>query len=271
MTERLAIWQVHAFTSRLHQGNPAGVCISEAALSEWEMARIAAELRLPVTAFIVDQEIPVGGYGLRWFTYAGKEVRSFCGHATFAAAHVLRGRRGSDLPFAFSTLSGIRQAAFDGARVTIALPSWPARPFEGVGAVGAALRAHPSGCFHTERDLLVTFADARQVMDLRPDFGAMLRLGDVGVIATAATGPTSIAFRFFCPSFGIGEDEDQATGSAHSSLGPFWHQRLGVSLFDSVQLSHRTGQFQCVQRDGNLSLTAQCVTFLDGHIEIDRD
>jgi predicted PhzF superfamily epimerase YddE/YHI9 len=79
------ITQVDAFTSERYRGNPAAICVLESeAEPEW-MQRVANEMNLSETAYLV----PSGGgeFGLRWFTPA-VEV-DLCGHATVAAAHVL--------------------------------------------------------------------------------------------------------------------------------------------------------------------------------------
>ncbi|MEE8554756.1 MAG: PhzF family phenazine biosynthesis isomerase, partial [bacterium] len=80
----MPLYQVDAFTGRPFGGNPAAICLlAEPAEAGW-MQRVAAEMNLSETAFLV----PAGeGYGLRWFTPA-VEVE-LCGHATLAAAHIL--------------------------------------------------------------------------------------------------------------------------------------------------------------------------------------
>ena len=61
------IYQVDAFTDTPFSGNPAGVCLLEAAASEQWMQNIALEMNLSETAFLV----PIAdGFDLRWFTPA---------------------------------------------------------------------------------------------------------------------------------------------------------------------------------------------------------
>lgn len=47
----LEIYQVDSFTSEAFKGNPAGVCISDAGLSESLMLSIAEEMAVSETAF----------------------------------------------------------------------------------------------------------------------------------------------------------------------------------------------------------------------------
>lgn len=83
MNQNLLI--VDAFTNSLFSGNPAAVLV----LSEWPedkwMQNIAKENNLSETSFLVKEG---SDYRIRWFTPL-VEV-DLCGHATLAAAYVLK-------------------------------------------------------------------------------------------------------------------------------------------------------------------------------------
>ena len=121
----LPLFQVDAFTREPLAGNPAAVCLLEAPRPEAWMQKVAAEMNLSETAFLVPR---ADGYDLRWFTPT-HEV-PLCGHATVASAHILResGRAGGG-PGAirFHTLSGILVARRAGARIELDLPAYPPR------------------------------------------------------------------------------------------------------------------------------------------------
>ncbi len=79
-----ALLQIDAFTDHAFGGNPAAVCLlDEPRDAEW-MQRVAAEMNLSETAFVVAR---AEGFGLRWFTPV-REV-DLCGHATLASAYIL--------------------------------------------------------------------------------------------------------------------------------------------------------------------------------------
>jgi len=80
--DRIEAFHIHAFSQTVHGGNPAGVCVLDAWLSDGQMRRVAQDLGPSVTAFVLNSED--GIHPLRWFTRGGREVDSFCGHATFA-------------------------------------------------------------------------------------------------------------------------------------------------------------------------------------------
>ncbi|HKN49868.1 MAG TPA: PhzF family phenazine biosynthesis protein, partial [Actinomycetota bacterium] len=75
---------VDAFTGSAFAGNPAAVCLLDTARDPGWMQAVAAEMNLPMTAFV---EPWADGFNLRWFMPQGEE--NLCGHATLAAAHVL--------------------------------------------------------------------------------------------------------------------------------------------------------------------------------------
>ena len=83
-TQSLPIVQVDAFTAEPFKGNPAAVCLLSSARDAAWMQKVALEMNLSETAFLVPRE---DGFDLRWFTPA-TEV-ALCGHATLASAHVL--------------------------------------------------------------------------------------------------------------------------------------------------------------------------------------
>ncbi len=78
------ILHIDAFTEVPFAGNPAGVCLLPAPRDDEWMQRVAFEMNLSETAFLVRQE---DGFSLRWFTPA-TEV-DLCGHGTLASAHAL--------------------------------------------------------------------------------------------------------------------------------------------------------------------------------------
>ncbi len=75
---KIPYYHIDAFTSELHHGNPAGVCLLETWLNEKQMQDIAAENNLSETAFVEKKS----QYEIRWFTPTS-EI-NLCGHATLA-------------------------------------------------------------------------------------------------------------------------------------------------------------------------------------------
>ena len=80
----LKFWQVDAFTKEVFKGNPAAVFVLERELPDDLMQKIATEMNLSETAFILLR--PGKNPLLRWFTPM-YEI-DLCGHATIASAEV---------------------------------------------------------------------------------------------------------------------------------------------------------------------------------------
>jgi len=81
------IYQVDAFTDKAYGGNAAGVMIDAAGLSEYQMQKIANEMQLSETAFV----LPGGqdyDFEVRFFTPT--EEVDLCGHATIATFSLLK-------------------------------------------------------------------------------------------------------------------------------------------------------------------------------------
>ena len=95
------LYQVDAFTDKIFHGNPACVVPLRKWLPDNILLKIAQENAVAETAFFVDNGCSVH---LRWFT-PDIEI-DLCGHATLAAAHVLRSILKYDNKIIFNTLSG---------------------------------------------------------------------------------------------------------------------------------------------------------------------
>jgi len=90
-----------AFATSPAGGNPAGVVLDAAGLSDGEMLRIAAEVGYSETAFLVAKG--GGRFGVRYFS-PRVEV-PFCGHATIASAVAYADRHGVGV-LVFDTAAG---------------------------------------------------------------------------------------------------------------------------------------------------------------------
>ena len=260
----LTITQVDAFASKAFEGNPAAVCVlPEPADAVW-MQRVAREMNLSETAFLVRRND--GGFDLRWFT-PGVEV-DLCGHATLASAHVLweSGYLAPDAPAIFHTRSGQLTASSRDGWIEMDFPAEPDEPARGPAWLGDALGAEPVYVGRNRFDYLVEVDDEATVRRLDPDLRRLAELGPRGVMVTARAGTDGIDFvsRFFAPCTGI--DEDPVTGSAHCCLGPYWQRRLGRDAFTAWQASARGGLVRVTVREDRVLLSGQAITVLRGEL-----
>ena len=258
----LPYYQVDAFTSHVFGGNPAGVCPLETWLPDEVLQRIAAENNLSETAFVVGRD---GECELRWLTPT-VEV-DLCGHATLAAAFVIfkeLGFGGSTIRF--RTKSGTLGATLAGDVITLDFPAWPALRCDEVPAVLAeALGWLPRELFKT-RDYLAVFATEEEIRSLQPDLPLLARLDCLGVICTAPGTDSDFVSRFFAP--GAGVPEDPVTGSAHSTLIPYWSARLGKKRLFARQLSQRGGELFCEDLGGRVGIGGRAVLYSRAQLEL---
>ena len=258
------MFQVDAFTERLFGGNPAAVCLLDEWLTEDVMQHIAAENNLAETAFI---KAAGGGYEIRWFTPT-VEV-DLCGHATLASAHVLyqyAAYKDAEIVFS-SRLSGLLKVRRDGGLLTL---DFPADRFEKVptpAALTAALGIEPMETYRGKTDYMAVLPSEQAIKDLRPDFVALGTIKDCrGIIVTAEGTSTDFVSRFFAPQSGI--NEDPVTGSAHTTLTPYWAGVLGKNDLTALQLSERRGHLWCKHNGNRVAISGHAVTYMQGEIEI---
>ena len=253
---------VDAFTDKLFKGNPAGVCLLNEWLDSDIMQNIAFENNLSETAFIVNRE---NHYELRWFT---PEVEvDLCGHATLAGAFIIS--RYVDRNAAvmhFKTMSGVLTVCKTGDTYELDFPARKPKRIELTAQMNqsigmAALEAHLS------RDLLLLLENEQQVRGLAPDFTLIKQIPDcMAVIVTAKGQTTDFVSRFFAPAVGI--PEDPVTGSAHSTLIPFWAERLNKEEMIASQLSKRGGTLYCKNCGDRVRIAGKAVLYLQGEIEV---
>jgi PhzF family phenazine biosynthesis protein len=253
---------VDAFTDRLFGGNPAGVCL----LDEWRddvlLQDIAAENNLAETAFVVKRD---NYYELRWFTPV-MEV-DLCGHATLASAFVVtnfldKGKEQMD----FHTKSGILSVKKFDDFFEMDFPSRMPVKVEVASQMEQALGISVLEA-HISRDLLLLLETEDQVISLQPSFEQIAKLPDcLGVIATAKGDSADFVSRFFAPKVGV--PEDPVTGSAHSTLIPFWSERLGKEKMVAKQVSKRGGTLYCENCGDRVKISGKAVLYLSGEIAV---
>jgi len=252
---------IDAFTDRPFSGNPAAVCLLEAAADPAWMQAVAAEMNLSETAFVYPED---DVFGLRWFTPT-VEVE-LCGHATLATAHALWSLEivEPESEIRFATQSGVLTCSNDGDRIALDFPAIPVREAVPPAGLLDALGAVPTYVGHADNGNYLIVLDESGVRQLRPDFGALRATGVAGAIVTAesAEGRFDFVSRYFAPNAGI--DEDPVTGAAHCSLAPYWSERLGMPALTGFQASPRGGVVGVEMAGDRVILRGTAITVLSG-------
>jgi PhzF family phenazine biosynthesis protein len=261
---KIKIFKLDSFTKKRFSGNPAAVCILDKWLDDKTMQNIAAENNLAETAFVVKNN---DLYEIRWFTPL-VEV-DLCGHATLAAAYVL-------IHFYNENSNVIRFNSFrSGELVTMKeknemlILDFPVdvlsecqvpKEFE----LGFNLQAKE--CYRGKTDYLLIFNSQEEIENLNPDLSEIKKVDGRGVIVSAPGTNYDFVSRFFAPQSGI--NEDPVTGSAHTSLTPYWSNRLNKTELKAAQLSERKGYLECHLKGERVFIGGHVVLFFVGEIII---
>lgn len=256
--DTLTIYQVDAFTNKLFSGNPAAVCPLEYWLSDQLLQQIAEENNLSETAFFIPHE---NGYKLRWFTPT-TEV-DLCGHATLAAAHVLfHHLQISGEEVTFHSLSGPLMVRKENGGYEMNFPADQVVQKESPESLVLSLGTQPEEIWRGKDDYLVLVKDEQTLRYINPDLRLMKRVEARGIIVTARGAACDFVSRFFAPQSGV--DEDPVTGSAHTTLTPFWSRRLHKKQLTALQLSQRGGTLFCRLEGDRVILRGQALTYMQG-------
>ncbi|MVM37423.1 PhzF family phenazine biosynthesis isomerase [Spirosoma sp. HMF3257] len=281
----MRIYQLDAFTDRLFAGNPAAVVPLADWLPDEQMQQIASENNLAETAFYVKTEMEAT-YHIRWFTPT-IEV-DLCGHATLAASYVvffLENKQDGEetaIPneeIFFNSRSGLLKVC-RGENDWLTL-DFPADNVQKSNlqppALLASVSEKPLAIFKGKTDFMLVYETQAQIEALDPDFREMSTVPARGIIVTAPGNKTSdqepvdFVSRFFGPQTGI--DEDPVTGSAHTTLVPYWAEKLGKTELTARQLSKRGGFLKCKLNDDGINparvdISGQVQLYLIGDVKL---
>jgi trans-2,3-dihydro-3-hydroxyanthranilate isomerase len=209
------------FTDTPLQGNQVAVFTDAREIPEASLQALAREINFSETVFVYPPE-GEGHVRIRIFTPSTE--LPFAGHPVLGTAFVLAGPL-QLIAIVLETGRGPVRIDLEreGARIAFGRMQQPvpaiepfARADELLAALGGVesqlpVELYDNGVPH----VYVALGSKQQVAELRPDFGAIERLGNVGVNCFAGEG-TSWKTRMF--GIGLGMTEDPATGSAAGPL-----------------------------------------------------
>ncbi len=251
---------VDAFTEELFKGNQAGVCLLNEWIEDEIMQKIASENNLAETAFVVKRD---NYYDLRWFT---PEVEiDLCGHATLASAFVISNFCDKNIVnMDFHTMSGVLSVKKIDDLYEMDFPARKPNPISIIPLMEQAIGI-PIKEAYLSRDMLLVVDTEKQVQNLKPDLSLISKLHDCfALIVTAKGEEVDFVSRFFAPNAGI--PEDPVTGSSHSTLIPFWAERLGKNEMVAKQLSNRGGMIYCQDCGDRVKIAGKASLYLQGEI-----
>lgn len=263
MTQK--IYQVDTFTDSVFSGNPAAVCPLDEWVSDDILQQIAMENNLSETAFYVRQN---DQYEIRWFTPT-IEV-DLCGHATLASAFVLfnhENYREKSIHF-YSPRSGDLMVTKSGDLFTMNFPTDQYQEVEVSNELMTCFDKKPLSAYKGKTDYMLVFQTEEEIHNIIPSLDEILKLNARGVIVTAKGNTVDFVSRFFAPQAGV--NEDPVTGSAHTTLTPYWAEQLGKTGLTAIQISRRKGYLQCKYLNDRVEISGQGKLYLRGEIFLDE-
>jgi PhzF family phenazine biosynthesis protein len=258
---KLKIYQIDAFTDRVFGGNPAAICPLDSWLPDEVLQKIAMENNLAETAYYVKRE---GDYEIRWFTPT-VEV-NLCGHATLATAYVLYNyeKHTQDEIIFHSPQSGKLKVNRAGELLTLNFPTDKYEKISITPDLQKGFNSQPLEIIKGKTDYMFVFKTEEEIQNLKPDLQELAKWNVRGVIATAKGEKSDFVSRFFAPQSGI--DEDPVTGSAHTTLIPYWAAQLNKKELSAIQLSERKGNLTCKYLNDRVEISGKAKTYLIGEI-----
>jgi trans-2,3-dihydro-3-hydroxyanthranilate isomerase len=230
---------VDVFTGTPLEGNQLGVFTDGRPFSSEQMQRLARELNLSETVFILPPQAG-GDVRMRIFT-PGAEL-PFAGHPVLGTAFVVGAALGNDA-VRLETGLGVVPVELDrsGEQIVFGwmdqpLPSW--QPYErqdellaALGVEGSLLpvEAYRNGPLH----VYVQLDTQAAVAGLHPDFGALGKLQGICVNCFAGSG-AHWKTRMFAPDLGV--QEDPATGSAAGPLAVHLARHARIRFGDQIEI-----------------------------------
>jgi PhzF family phenazine biosynthesis protein len=258
------LYQIDAFANEVFSGNPAAVCPLEQWLSDELLQKIAMENNLAETAFYVKQG---NQYQLRWFTPT-VEV-DLCGHATLATAFVLfnhENHTGNTIDF-YSPRSGILTVTKEGELLTLNFPTDQLEAIQLTDQLISGFNIKAQLAFKGKTDYMLVYDNEEEIKKIIPSFDVISELEARGIIVTAEGDKVDFVSRFFAPAAGV--NEDPVTGSAHTSLIPYWSKRLGKTELTALQLSSRKGHLKCRYLNDRVEISGRGKLYLTGEIYLE--
>jgi len=261
---KLTIYQVDAFAEKVFQGNPAAVCPLTEWLNDELLLKIAAENNLSETAFYVIKEYCIE---IRWFT-PNTEV-DLCGHATLATAFILHTKEnfiGDLIPFHSSRSGDLPITINSDNSYTLNFPLDHITEIKLSETLVNATNVQPISAYKGKSDIMLVFEKQVDIETLQPNLSLIEKLDARGLIVTASGNDCDFVSRFFAPQVGVAEDP--VTGSAHTTLTPYWADKLNKLELTAEQVSARRGKLNCKLENDRVKITGNAMLYMMGEIYI---
>lgn len=259
---KIPVYYVDAFTKKLFSGNPAAVIFSNDIDDEYLMQNIAAENNLSETAFIRKEK---NGFYIRWFA-PSCEI-DLCGHATLASAYIyFKYIEPTATSFKVESKKNGTLSVFK--KNDLLFLDFPKDNIkkEEIKDLNKIINQEILEIFKGRDDILAILNKEEDVANLNINFEKLKQLSVRGLIVSAKGKNCDFVSRCFFPATGV--NEDPVTGSAHTTLTPYWSEKLNKSKLIAKQISSRGGELICEIYENRVYIGGNAVEYMCGDIKI---
>ena len=288
-------WQVDAFSKTRYYGNPAAVVFDAEGLSQETMQRIAREMNLSETVFVLPPTEPSAHYWSRIFT--PQSELPFAGHPTLATAYaMLTSKRVTPEEDVLRQQCGIGivPVAFEREGDDVRFSMTQGEPAYRNAEVDAGLAASMLGCAESDIGesgaeivstglwwMIIPMRSLRAMSALEPDQRLIESVcrerNAIGVTTFCPEGQANEAgyrIRSFAPGEGVPEDPPCGSGNGSTAAYLAKHRYAEEASFEYVSEQGieigREGRIyvQC-ERDGDglaVHVGGHAVQVMEGHL-----
>lgn len=190
-----------------------------------------------------------------------------CGHATLAAAFILFYHENfkSD-EVSFESRSGKLTVKKNDEFLTMNFPADVIEKTPLTDELMSCFNKSPLEAYKGKTDYMLVFEKEEDISDIVYNIDKISRIKARGVIITAPGKNSDFVSRFFAPQSGV--NEDPVTGSAHTTLTPFWSRKLNKVELSAIQLSKRKGWLKCVNKTDRIEITGKARLYMSGELTV---
>jgi PhzF family phenazine biosynthesis protein len=227
------------------------------------MQKIAAENNLSETAFIREEK---GIFHIRWF--APLCEIDLCGHATLASAYIFFKyiKPDSSIFEVQSLKNGTLRVTKRNNLLVLDFPKDSLSKYSEFSLIEEIININPLELYKGRDDVLAIVESEDDVRKLDINFELLNKINARGLIVSAGAIKCDFVSRFFAPSAGV--NEDPVTGSAHTTLIPYWSKELNKNKLLAKQLSDRGGVLFCENKKDRVLIAGRAVEYLTGKIHL---
>lgn len=264
----LDVFIVNAFSEKIAEGNPAGVVIYEAGLSDEILQSIAIDIGKSETAFV--NKLSENRYGIRWFS--PKKEMPICGHATLAAAKVVFDtNQGDKISFESSADLLMTEKKADG---TISM-DFPLDNYKKIAVDEVYFKFFPGISIEEciigtkTRKVILRIDEHDNLESIKPEYEKMqnsIGIYTSGIGITKKSKIYDFESRYFNPWAGV--NEDPITGSVHTVLSRYWGEVLNKDTMVARQSSYRPGILGLRNKDDRVYISGKSKIVICGKLQL---